>query len=120
MTPIDWLLDSDPAIRWQALRDLTDADEAAVAAERQRVATEGWGASLLARQRPDGSFGGDPNATAWDDSNVEWTCLQTLGWLHDMGIDPAQDAVQGATTAVAHKITWKWWDNRPFFHGEVE
>ena len=45
-TVIDWLLDSDPAIRWQVLRDLTDADAAQVSAERARVATEGWGASL--------------------------------------------------------------------------
>ena len=45
---MDWLLDSDPAIRWQALRDLADAPAEIVAAERARVATEGWGARLLA------------------------------------------------------------------------
>jgi len=48
---IDWLLDSDPAIRWQALRDLTDAPGDQVAAERARVATEGWGARLLASRQ---------------------------------------------------------------------
>src|SRR5260370_34659291 len=47
VTVLDWLLDSDPAIRWQALRDLADAPAEAVAAERARVATEGWGARLL-------------------------------------------------------------------------
>ena len=47
---LDWLLDSDPSIRWQVLRDLTDAPAEEVLAERARVATEGWGARLLALQ----------------------------------------------------------------------
>jgi hypothetical protein len=62
MTPddavVDWLLDSDPAIRWQALRDVTDAPAEQVAAERARVATEGWGGRLLAVQTSDGGWGG--------------------------------------------------------------
>lgn len=49
-----WLLDSDPAIRWQAMRDLADESDEAVAIERSRVATEGWGARLLALQSPRG------------------------------------------------------------------
>ena len=49
MNVIDWLLDSDPAIRWQVMRDLTDAPADEVAAERARVAREGWGAQLLSR-----------------------------------------------------------------------
>ena len=47
---IPWLLDSDPSIRWQAMRDLTDAPDAEVAAERAKVATQRWGAQLLASQ----------------------------------------------------------------------
>ena len=39
-TVIDWLLDSDPSIRWQVMRDLTDAPPDEVAAERAKVATE--------------------------------------------------------------------------------
>ncbi|MEA2292278.1 MAG: hypothetical protein QOF17_1301, partial [Solirubrobacteraceae bacterium] len=54
MEVLDWLLDSDPSIRWQVLRDLTDAPAEAVLAERDRVATEGGGARLLALQREDG------------------------------------------------------------------
>src|SRR5579871_6389656 len=54
---IQWLLDSDPSIRWQALRDLTDAPAEEVAAERARVATEGAGAQVLALQPPDGRWG---------------------------------------------------------------
>ena len=56
MDTIDWLLDSDPAIRWQAMHDLTDASPAAVAAERARVPREGVGAEILARQGSDGSW----------------------------------------------------------------
>ena len=59
MTVIDWLLDADPAIRWQAMRDLTHEPADVVAAERARVATEGWGAELLALQAPDGLWAGN-------------------------------------------------------------
>ena len=58
MTVIDWLLDSDPSIRWQVMRDLTHEPADVVAAERARVATEGWGARLLALQAPDGLWAG--------------------------------------------------------------
>ena len=59
---LEWLLDSDPSIRWQALRDLTDAPDEEVSAERARVATEGVGARLLALQEADGSWAG----AAWN------------------------------------------------------
>ncbi len=55
MEIIDWLLDSDPAIRWQVMRDLTDASPELVAAERARVAHEGIGAKILACQGQDGA-----------------------------------------------------------------
>lgn len=56
MTPEteSWLLDSDPSIRWQVMRDLSDQPDEIVQAERARVATEGWGARLLALQGRDG------------------------------------------------------------------
>ena len=59
---IQWLLDSDPAIRWQTMRDLSGASGREVAAERAKVATEGAGAQLLALQASDGSWGG----AAWN------------------------------------------------------
>src|SRR5437762_11494750 len=64
---IEWLLDSDPSIRWQVMRDLTDAPAEEVAAERARVATEGSGARLLALQASDGRWGRE----AW---NRGWNC----------------------------------------------
>ncbi len=51
---IEWLLDADPAIRWQVMRDLTGAPPEIVAAERARVESEGWGPFVLDLQRPDG------------------------------------------------------------------
>jgi hypothetical protein len=59
MNVIGWLLDSDPSIRWQVKRDLLVALTDEVAAERARVATEGWGAQLLALQSPDGYWAGE-------------------------------------------------------------
>ena len=62
---VDWLLDSDPSIRWQVMRDLTDTPSEAVAAERSRVATDGWGARLLDLQRPDGRWGDGVATPFW-------------------------------------------------------
>src|SRR5438309_1285151 len=58
MTVIEWLLDADPSIRWQVMRDLLEERAEVVAAERARVVSEGWGARLLARQGPGGQWGG--------------------------------------------------------------
>src|SRR4029450_3663239 len=55
---VDWLLDSDPAIRWQVLGDLTDASPDEGAAERARVERDGWGARLLALEGADGLWDG--------------------------------------------------------------
>jgi hypothetical protein len=112
MTVEDWLLD-DPAIGWQTMRDLLDEPADAVAAERARVAKEGWGAQLLALQRPDGHWGDDL-------SNPEWITFLALMLLRDMGLDPASDEARHAVALVRDNVTWHWWDNKPFFDGEVE
>ncbi|MEO8224318.1 MAG: hypothetical protein ABI661_05890 [Gammaproteobacteria bacterium] len=119
MNVAEWLLDSDPSIRWQVMRDLTDAPDDQVVAERAKVATQGWGARLLALQTPDGRFGGDPSIPAWT-SSPEWFCMQSLMWLRDMGLDPASDEARRAVALVRDNVTWHWWDNHPFFVGEVE
>src|SRR4051812_22544759 len=81
-TVIDWLLDSDPAIRWQVMRHLTDASAKEIAAERARVAKEGWGAQLLALQAGDGNWGD----AAW---NRGWnSTMHALMLLRDLGLDP--------------------------------
>ena len=58
MTTLKWLLDSDPAIRWQVLRDIVNESQEVVAAERTRITNEGWGARLLTLQGEDGRWAG--------------------------------------------------------------
>src|SRR5689334_3349620 len=86
-----WLLDSDPAIRWQVMRDLTGEESAAIEAERSRIATEGWGARLLAAQTVAGHWG-DPPAHFRPDLRKEdrrmLVTLYTLVLLKDLGLDP--------------------------------
>ena len=74
MNVTDWLLDSDPAIRWQVMRDLTDAPAEEVAAERAKVAREGWGAAVLAAQRADGSWAGGAYAPEWTSTTPASSC----------------------------------------------
>ena len=116
MSVIDWLLNSDPAIRWQAMRDLTDAPADRVAAERARVATEGWGARLLALRREDGLW-----HTGTSDS--EWPSLLALSMLRDMGLDASSEVARKAIRLVRDNATWHSrgpWHGNPVFAGEVE
>jgi len=76
---LSWLLEGDPAIRWQVLRDLVDADDDVVEAERQRVATEGWGARLLAEQDPDGKWAGAIYSPKWVSTTYTLLLLHWLG-----------------------------------------
>src|SRR5262245_8631158 len=110
---IDWLLTSDPAIRWQVMRDLLDEPADAVAAERARVATEGWGARLLALQEPDGRWGGGTYAPAW--TSTMWT----LVLLRTMGLDPGSEQARVAVPRVRDS-RWEYDPNLRFFEGEVE
>jgi hypothetical protein len=112
---IAWLLDADPAIRWQVRRDLTDTPPEIVAAERARVATEGWGARLLEQQRPDGQWGDGVATRFW------WSNLYTLVFLRDLGPDPQSPRVRAAIDLVHRDVTWgPWHGDSPFFAGEVE
>jgi len=111
---IDWLLDADPAISWQAMRDLTDASPTAIAAERARVPREGIGEAILACQGSDGSWH-RANAPVW------LPTLYTLLFLRSTGVDRADPSVE---SAVARLEAGYRWDNefgeKPFFEGEVE
>jgi hypothetical protein len=112
---LPWLLDSDPAIRWQVMRDLTGAPDDLVARERARVGDEGWGARLLDRQRPDGKWGDDVVAPLWQST----LCAMVL--LKDMGIDPTCERARSAVNLVRERVTWgPQWGDAPFFEGEVE
>src|SRR5262249_32791240 len=112
---INWLLDADPAIRWQVLRDLTDAPADAIARERARVASEGWGTRLLDAQRPDGQWGDGVADPFW------WTNLYTLLYLRDLGPDPASARARSGIERVRTNVTWgPEFGSSPFFEGEVE
>jgi hypothetical protein len=129
---IDWLLDGDPAIRWQVLRDVVDAPAEQVHAERARVETEGWGVRLLTLRDPDGQWDGGacfPRRIIddWragiepDFSNGQpWTStLSTLMLLHDLGLDPESLAARETIPLVAANCRWEN-DDQAFFDGEVE
>jgi hypothetical protein len=86
---IEWLLDGDPAIRWQALRDLLGTAERTVERERGRVSRYGWGARLLAKQDPEGTWAGGQSS----DSGLyspKWTSTTyTMLMLRDFGLLPS-------------------------------
>ncbi len=110
-----WLLDSDPSIRWQVLRDFGLEPEATYHRERARVETDGWGALLLDRQRPDGQWGDDVHAPLWQST------LGALGMLKDLGLDPACRRARAAIERVHDHVTWgPEFNDSPFFDGEVE
>jgi hypothetical protein len=117
MTVVDWLLDSDPAIRWQVMRDLTGAPDDVVAAERARVASEGWGARLLDLQAPDGQWG-KATYTSYIDS-PDGKAVGALMLLLDMGLDPTSEQARLAVARVRDNIT-HYEGGQPFFAGEVE
>jgi hypothetical protein len=112
--PIQWLLESDPAIRWQTMRDLTDGSSEAVAAERRRVPLEGVGAKILACQGSDGSWhrAGDP----------DWLpTLFTMQLLRATGVEKTEPAVEAAVSRLETGFRWdEEFGAKPFFEGEVE
>ena len=119
----DWLLDGDPAIRWQVLRDLTDAPAAQVAGERAQVADRGWGAQLLAAQDADGRWDGGVYRPGWVNEQLPffdaWTATHfTLQSLADLGVDPSHPRVRRCVELVRDRVCWP--DGRPYFQGESE
>ncbi|RLK52137.1 hypothetical protein [Microbacterium telephonicum] len=111
---IEWLLAGDPAVRWQVLRDLTDATDEQVATERAKVAHEGWGAAVLAAQDDDGLWRA-PDEPDWVPN------LYTMMLLREFGVDPADPAVSRRIDAFERAYRWdEEFGAGPFFAGEVE
>jgi hypothetical protein len=123
---IDWLLDSDPSIRWQVMRDLLDAPEPQWRAERAKVATEGWGARLLAYEDEDGQWAGgafiprDFEPREWHDVGQPWTATShSLSQLREFGLEPSSDQARRAVKLIGASSRWEEGD-QPYWEGEVE
>lgn len=124
MDPVAWLDNSDPSIRWQVLQDLSGAPAEIVAAERARVATDGWGAQLLAARDADGQWAGGacfPGPGRGSESEGQpWTStLPTLDLLREFGLDPTSAQAVEMVALVRDNCRWEY-AGEPFFSGEVE
>jgi hypothetical protein len=123
---IDWLLQSDPSVRWQVMRDLLGAPEPEWRAERAKVETEGWGARLLSRQDQDGQWAGgaffprDFEAREWQEVGQPWTATTfSLSQLREFGFDPSSDRAQRTVRLVGANSHWDE-GGQPYWAGEVE
>jgi hypothetical protein len=123
---IGWLLDSDPSIRWQVMRDLLDAPQAQWTAERARVETEGWGARLLSCEDEDGQWAGGAflpsgfDFREWQEVGQPWTATAfSLSQLREFGVDPSSDRIQRAVGLIGANSRWDH-AGQPYWEGEVE
>ena len=123
---IDWLLNSDPSIRWQVMRDLLDAPESEWMAERAKVETEGWGARLLSHQDEDGQWAGgafvpaDFDPREWQERGQPWTATSfSLSQLREFGLDPSSDRAKRTVELIGANSRWDE-GGQPFWEGEVE
>jgi hypothetical protein len=121
---VDWLLESDPSIRWQVMRDLTGDPAEVVSGERSKVATEGWGAELLSLQDADGRWDGGTYRPGWVNESKPffdaWTATHfALQNLREFGLDPTSPEAGRAVGAVHENVRWDA-NDAPYFQGEVE
>jgi hypothetical protein len=124
---LDWLLDSDPALRWQVERDVAGAPREVWGATRARLATEGFAARLLALQDPDGQWAGGAffpgdfdfyGPEAAPDAGQPWTATTwTLNALRDWGLDAA--VLADTAGLLAANSRWEY-GNLPYWGGEVD
>jgi hypothetical protein len=126
-TLLTWLLDTDPALRWQVERDLQGAPREVWEATRARIATEGFGARLLALQDADGQWAGGAffprdfdfqGPEAAQGAGQPWTATTwTLNSLRDWGLDPV--VLEGTAELLAANSHWEY-DSGPYWAGEVD
>ncbi|HTJ72762.1 MAG TPA: squalene cyclase [Actinospica sp.] len=135
MDSVGWLLDGDPAIRWQVMRDITDAPAAEVEAERARVVSEGWGAQLLALQLPTGQWTAESPDFSSSEALEWWRSIgaarqgtlfpegtsttTSLVLLRDFGTSADAPAVRRAVDLVRERVQWEH-EGEPYFEGETE
>ncbi|MET9630781.1 squalene cyclase [Lentzea sp. NPDC006480] len=118
-----WLLDSDPALRWQVERDITHQPAEVWEATRGRVAGEGFGARLLARQGADGMWGGGaffPRGFDGTGAGQPWTATTwSLNSLREWGLDA--EVLTGRETVELLEANCRWeYEGLPYWGGEVD
>ncbi|MEV8439613.1 squalene cyclase [Actinosynnema sp. NPDC051121] len=128
-TRVSWLLDSDPALRWQVERDLLHEPADVWEATRARIATEGFGARLLALQDPDGRWAGGAffpagfdfhGPEAAEGAGQPWTATTwTLNSLREWGMDPTVLRDRGTAELLDRHCRWEY-DDLPYWGGEVD
>ena len=123
---IDWLLDSDPSIRWQVMRDLLETPDSEWRAVRAKVETEGWGARLLSYEDEDGQWAGGAfvprgfDFREWQEVGQPWTATAfSLSQLREFGLDPSSKSAKRAVRLIGESSTWDH-DGEPYWEGEVE
>jgi hypothetical protein len=123
---IDWLLKSDPSIRWQVMRDLLDAPEAEWSVERGKVEVEGWGANLLSHQEEDGQWAGAAflprgfQRSEWEEIGQPWTATcHSLSQLREFGLDPKSERAKQTVTLVGKNSHWEE-GGHLYWEGETE
>lgn len=123
---IGWLLDADPSIRWQVMRDLLAAPESEWMAERANVESAGWGARLLACEDEDGQWAGGAflprgfDSQEWQAVGQPWTATAfSLSQLREFGLDPASDRAKRAVELIGANSRWDD-AGQPYWEGEVE
>ena len=123
---IDWLLDSDPSIRWQVMHDLLDVPDSEWMAERAKVETEGWGAKLLSYQDEDGQWAGgaflpcDFDPREWSERGQPWTATTfSLSQFREFGLDPLSERAKRTVGLIGANSRWDE-GGQPYWEGEVE
>lgn len=123
---LGWLVASDPAIRWQVMRDLLGVPESHWRAERARVETEGWGVLLLSYEDEDGQWAGgafvprDFDFREWQQVGQPWTATAfSLSQLREFGLDPSSDRARRAVELIGANSRWDH-GGEPYWQGEVE
>jgi hypothetical protein len=123
-----WLLASDPALRWQVERDLLGAPREVWESTRARVATEGFGARLLAQQDVDGQWAGGSFFPADfefggpepSDGGQPWTATTwTLNSLREWGLDPTVLQERRTVELLDEHSRWDY-NDLPYWSGEVD
>ena len=125
---LDWLLDSDPALKWQVERDLLDAPAEQWQATRALTSTVGFGAKLLSFQDGDGQWAGgayfpgrpEPRALKRDGDDAGQPYIATTWALNDLR-EWGVDAKFLGDSAQKLEAGCRWeYDDLPYWQGEVD